>query len=88
MRMSSLMILLTAALVLSSPMDATIASDPAPAKKRASLLLVRGAGGDVIDIHGSPVRDNGHIGPFVAGLWNERRLAVVQKILERIRARC
>ena len=43
----------------------------------AGLLLVRAAGGEVIDLSGDPVPTNGHSGPFVAGMdsGNLRRVA-------------
>jgi fructose-1,6-bisphosphatase/inositol monophosphatase family enzyme len=43
----------------------------------AGLLLVRAAGGEVIDLSGDPVSTNGHSGPFVAGMdsGNLRRVA-------------
>ena len=34
----------------------------------AGIMLVRGAGGDVIDLKGRPVKQSGHLGPFVAGI--------------------
>jgi myo-inositol-1(or 4)-monophosphatase len=40
----------------------------APYDLAAGILLVRRAGGDVIDLSGSPIRDTGHSGPFIAGL--------------------
>lgn len=43
----------------------------------AGLLIVRVAGGDVIDLSGNPVSMNGHSGPFIAGTdpGNLRRVA-------------
>jgi fructose-1,6-bisphosphatase/inositol monophosphatase family enzyme len=33
----------------------------------AGTLIVRGAGGDVTDLHGEPIDPIGHTGPFIAG---------------------
>ena len=43
----------------------------------AGLLIVRAAGGEVIDLSGNPVSTNGHSGPFIAGTntGNLRRVA-------------
>jgi fructose-1,6-bisphosphatase/inositol monophosphatase family enzyme len=50
----------------------------------AGTLLVRGAGGDVVDLDGRPIDPVGHTGPFVADVRGERRDAVV-RILKRAR---
>jgi fructose-1,6-bisphosphatase/inositol monophosphatase family enzyme len=44
----------------------------------AGILIVRGAGGDVVDLSGKPVRNIGHSGPFVAGIDAELRGKFVQ----------
>jgi fructose-1,6-bisphosphatase/inositol monophosphatase family enzyme len=44
----------------------------------AGILIVRGAGGDVVDLAGKPVRDIGHRGPFVAGTDAQLRGKFVQ----------
>jgi 3'(2'), 5'-bisphosphate nucleotidase len=44
----------------------------------AGTLLVRGAGGDVVDLDGRPIDPVGHTGPFVADVRPERRDAVVR----------
>ena len=46
----------------------------------AGLLLVRGAGGDVVDLAGHPVRTVGHRGPLIAALRKEDRHRVAQLI--------
>lgn len=43
----------------------------------AGTLLVRGAGGDVVDLTGRPIDPVGHVGPFVADVHAERRETVV-----------
>jgi len=39
----------------------------------AGLELVRGAGGDIVDLRGEPIEAIGHEGPFIAGLEAEAR---------------
>ena len=46
----------------------------------AAVMLVRGAGGDVVDIQGSPVDALGHQGPFVAGVDKEARAKVLSLV--------
>jgi fructose-1,6-bisphosphatase/inositol monophosphatase family enzyme len=51
----------------------------------AGTLIVRGAGGDVIDLKGQPIDDLSHSGPFIAGL--DRRISLqltdlLQKAME------
>jgi len=50
----------------------------------AGILLVRGAGGDVVDRSGKPISFNGHIGPFIAGVWNDHRTSIMQKIISTV----
>lgn len=42
----------------------------------AGIMLVRGAGGDVTDFDGNPIKTTGHRGPFVAGIDQEARRKV------------
>jgi fructose-1,6-bisphosphatase/inositol monophosphatase family enzyme len=46
----------------------------------AGLLLVRAAGGDVVDLDGGPVRTVGHRGPFVAALRLQDRDRVAELV--------
>ncbi len=46
----------------------------------AGILLVRGAGGEVTDISGKPIKNIGHSGPFVAGVDEKVRLKVTKII--------
>jgi fructose-1,6-bisphosphatase/inositol monophosphatase family enzyme len=51
----------------------------------AGIMLVRGAGGDVTDLAGTPIETTDHRGPFVAGLDQEARrkiAAIVRKYLD------
>jgi len=57
----------------------------APFDLAAGIMLVRGAGGEVLDVHEKPVKFNDHTGPIIAGVWNDERLPVVQTIIKRIR---
>jgi fructose-1,6-bisphosphatase/inositol monophosphatase family enzyme len=45
----------------------------APWDLAAGVLLVQGAGGDVVDLSGHPIDPLGHEGPFVAGVRAEHR---------------
>ena len=42
----------------------------------AGIMLVRGAGGDVTDLAGTPIQTTDHRGPFVAGIDREARRKV------------
>ena len=51
----------------------------------AGIMLLRGAGGDVTDLAGTPIEATGHKGPFVAGIDREARrkvAAIVRKSLD------
>ncbi len=51
----------------------------------AGIMLVRGAGGDVTDLAGTPIETTNHRGPFVAGLDRDARrkvAAIIRKSLE------
>jgi fructose-1,6-bisphosphatase/inositol monophosphatase family enzyme len=55
----------------------------------AGILLVRAAGGEVVDLDGKPVRSIGHRGPIVAALRREDRdrvATLVRNAVERKRA--
>jgi fructose-1,6-bisphosphatase/inositol monophosphatase family enzyme len=44
----------------------------------AGVLLVRGAGGEVVDLSGEPIDPMGHAGPFVAGVRADHRERVLE----------
>ena len=44
----------------------------------AGVALVRGAGGEVVDLAGDPIVADGHQGPFIAGIKREEREQVAQ----------
>ena len=49
----------------------------------AGIMLVRGAGGDVTDLAGTPIETTDHRGPFVAGIDEEARCKVAALVLVR-----
>lgn len=49
------------------------AAEAAPWDLAAGLLVVRGAGGEVVDLAGHPIDPVGHRGPFIAGVRREHR---------------
>ncbi len=51
----------------------------------AGIMLVRGAGGEVIDLAGTAIETTNHKGPFIAGLDRDARrkvAAIVRKGLD------
>jgi myo-inositol-1(or 4)-monophosphatase len=51
----------------------------------AGIMLVRGAGGDVTDLAGTPIETTNHSGPFVAGLDPKARrkvAAIIRKFVD------
>jgi hypothetical protein len=50
------------------------------------MLLVQGAGGDVVDLDGVTIDPVDHSGPFIAGLGAERVRLVTDTVRESLRA--
>jgi fructose-1,6-bisphosphatase/inositol monophosphatase family enzyme len=49
----------------------------APYDLAAGILLVRSAGGDVLDIHGKPVQMLDHVGPFIGTIKQETAISLL-----------
>ena len=58
----------------------------APHDLTAGVLLVRGAGGDVIDVHGNPINGVNHAGPFIAAVRNDGWKDVIRRIIDLVRS--
>ena len=54
----------------------------APFDLAAGVALLRGAGGDVVDLRNRPVSISGHEGPFVAGMDASHRLRTVSLVAD------
>jgi fructose-1,6-bisphosphatase/inositol monophosphatase family enzyme len=54
------------------------AAPAAPWDLAAGVLLVQGAGGEVVDFSGHPIDPLGHVGPFVAGVRAEHRERILK----------
>jgi fructose-1,6-bisphosphatase/inositol monophosphatase family enzyme len=50
----------------------------------AGVLLVRKAGGEVVDLEGNPIEVLGHRGPFIAAIDDDSRNRIVEIVRESV----